>query len=141
MAQVTVPPVRTASAAVIGSFRQHYDAVCQAIGQFLLAGWHITSPSGAEIMTPGIPFVRFTTDPDDWDDPTVQTIALHRILRADLVYVVAPEGYVGRTTCYEIGRAVQADRPIYFSSAPHDLPLRVPVERVADPASLAARLR
>lgn len=129
------------SAAIIGSFRQHYDEVCQAIAHFLLAGWRITSPSGAEIMKPGIPFVRFTTDPDDWDDPTVQTVALHRILRADLVYVVAPDGYVGRTTCYEIGRVVQADRPVYFSSTPRDLPILIPPEKIISPASLAARLR
>jgi len=40
--------------------------------------------------------------------------------------VIAPEGYVGRTTCYEIGRIVQAARPLYFSQRPKDLPLYVP---------------
>jgi hypothetical protein len=52
---------------------------------------------------------------------------------------VAPNGYVGRTTCYEIGRLVQAARPVYFSDPPDDLPLFVPQSHVLTP-QLATRL-
>jgi hypothetical protein len=71
----------------------------------------------------------------------VQTIAMHRILRAELTYVIAPEGYVGRTTCYEIGRIVQANQPLYFSHHPRDLPLLVPDTHIADIVELISRLR
>jgi hypothetical protein len=114
------------SAAIIGSFRQRYEDVLIAWGTFRDAGWTITSPLGSPVIAEGIPFVRFETDPAAWDDPMVQTVALHRILRAELVYVVAPGGYVGRTTCYEVGRIVQARQPIYFSEQPEDLPLAIP---------------
>lgn len=30
-------------------------------------------------------------------------ITLDKIIRADMVYVYNPNGYVGKTTCYEIG--------------------------------------
>jgi hypothetical protein len=118
------------SVAVIGSFRQHYAPVLDVWREFTAAGWSVTSPKGAPIIEEGIEFVRFESDPADWDDPMVQTVALHRILRADLVYVVAPDGYVGRTTCYEIGRVLQADRPLYFSELPKDLPLEIPADHV-----------
>jgi hypothetical protein len=127
-------------AAVIGSFRQHYDDVCAAVATLRTLDIHVTTPKGAEVLEAGIPFVRFRSDPEEWDDPTVQTVALHRILRADAVYVVAPGGYVGRTTCYEVGRVIQADRPIYFSTAPDDLPLAVPEDKIVDPGGFARLL-
>ena len=125
---------------IIGSFRQHYQDVLMAWLDFHKAGWTVTSPLGSAIMEAGIPFVRFETDEPNWDDPTVQTVALHRILRACLTYVVAPGGYVGRTTCYELGRIVQANQPVYFSSRPTDLPLAVPNAHVLTPKQLIKRL-
>src|ERR1700738_3419070 len=80
--------VSARSVSIIGSFRQFYDDVLRSWQSFVAAGWHITSPRGSPIIQPGIPFVRFVTDPADWDDATVQTATLHRILRADLRYVV-----------------------------------------------------
>lgn len=126
--------------AIIGSFRQHYHEVLAAWLVFRDAGWRITSPVGSSIVEEGIPFVRFLTDEPAWDDPTVQTAALHRILRACITYVVAPCGYVGRTTCYELGRVVQANQPVYFSEKPVDLPLAVPADHVLDPRQLVARM-
>jgi hypothetical protein len=127
--------------AIIGSFRQHYAAVLAAHVSFKEAGLEITSPKGDPIITPGIDFVRFTSDPVLADDPMVQTIALHRILRADFVYVVAPNGYAGRTTCYEVGRVVQAGRPLYFSEQPNDLPLRIPSSHVLTARQVAEQVQ
>lgn len=127
------------SVSIIGSFRQFYDDVLRAWRSFTAAGWLITSPRGSSIIRPGIPFVRFVTDPAGWDDATVQTAALHRILRADLTYVVAPAGYLGRTTCYELGRIVQADQPVYFSTRPKDLPIAVPDDHVVGVEDLVHR--
>lgn len=124
--------------AVIGSFRQHLSLVKEAVEAFRNTGWTITSPPGGEVIEPNIEFVRFEADNVDHDDFTVQTVAMHRILRATLIYVVAPQGYVGKTTCYEIGRAIQSNRPVYFSHPPADLPLRVPTEVVAPARTLAA---
>lgn len=126
--------------AIIGSFKQHYDHVLKVLKQVKELGIEVTSPTGHQIIEEGIPFVRFTSDNADWEDDMVQTVALHRILRADMVYVVAPDGYVGRTTCYEIGRIVQSSRPLYFSEAPQDLPLAVPASHVIAPEALVDKL-
>jgi hypothetical protein len=124
--------------AIIGSFKQHYEEVCAARSVFIAADFTVSSPLGAEILEEGIPFVRFSTDDSRLDDATVQTVALHRILGAHFVYVVAPNGYVGRTTCYEIGRALQAGTPIIFSEPPADLPLRVPIDRILSPKQVVS---
>lgn len=107
--------------------------------EFDRAGWTVTSPLGSAIIEEGIPFVRFETDEPTWDDPTVQTVALHRILRAQLTYVVVPGGYIGRTTCYELGRIVQAKQPVYFSDRPADLPIAIPASHILTPAQLVSR--
>jgi len=125
--------------AIIGSFRQHYRDVLSAWTVFHGATWIITSPLGTPIIEQGIPFVRFESDDPTWDDPTVQTVALHRILRADLTYVVAPSGYIGRTTSYELGRVLQAQRPVYFSAQPMDLPFAVPEGSIASPDEVVRR--
>ena len=127
--------------AIIGSFRQHYDRIQHVWRLFTENGLLVTSPKGAAIKENGIPFVRFETDPKEWDDPMVQTVALHRILKADLTYVVAPKGYVGQTTCYEIGRIIQAMRPLYFSEMPKDLPIRIPEDRVCEAEQFLNRIR
>ena len=114
------------SVAIIGSFRQHNPQIQQACTTLRSAGFVVTSPQGSEVIEDGIPFIRFTSDYTEWTDSEIQSLALHRIFRADLVYVVAPNGYIGRTTCYEVGRIVQSGKPIYFSDQPNDLPLLVP---------------
>jgi len=129
------------SVALIGSFRQHYDAVRDVFCVFRKAGLTVTTPLGTEIIRHGIPFVHFQSDAQQWSDEMIQTLALHRILRADFVYVVAPEGYVGRTTCYEIGRVVQAQHPLYFSTRPKDLPVHIPATHILSADQIAGRIR
>ena len=125
------------SVAIIGSFKQFYDQVLEALSDFKDMGISVTSPIGSAIIKPGIPFVRFTSDDPDISDEMVQTITLKRILKASSVYVVNPEGYVGRTTCYEIGRILQSRKPIYFSEMPCDLPIKIPESHILKPEELA----
>lgn len=128
------------SIAVIGSFRQHNEKIQGVCTQLRAAGLEVTSPQGADLIEPGVDFVRFSTDAVTWSDPAIQSLAMHRILRADLVYVVAPAGYIGRTTCYEVGRIIQNRKPIFFSEFPLDLPLHIPEEYVLDESMLIDRL-
>ncbi len=128
------------SVAVIGSFKtkERYDAVLTSIEAFRREGWIITSPMGSAVIASDIDFVRFETDDPTMDDQEVQSRTLARIMSANLTYVTAPGGYVGRTTCYEIGRLVQANRPVFFSEPPIDLPIWVAPMFVA-PAHVVAQ--
>jgi hypothetical protein len=129
------------SIAIIGSFRQHYSSVLKAWKIFTSNEIIITSPLGAGIVEENIPFVRFETDSLNLDDFAIQSLALHRIFSADLSYAVIPSGYIGRTTCYEIGRLIQARRPIYFSDPPMDLPVRIPNQFILTPEELVKKIK
>ena len=126
--------------ALIGSFRKpNYPRVQRVLEAFKGAGFTITSPSGADIVS-GTQFVRFASDDTALSDAEIQTSTLAKIFEADVVYVVTGEaGYVGRTTCYEIGRIIQRGTPIYFSDAPDDLPVHIPASHVVDPDSFVLR--
>lgn len=124
----SVPKRRSVpSIALIGSFRKHYQQILDARSALQKAGILVTTPRGNPVIDEGQLFVRFAGEFEGDDDATVQCYTLHRILSADAVYVVVPGGYIGRTTCYEVGRIVQAGRPVYFSESPQDLPLHVPM--------------
>ncbi|MGJ5208121.1 hypothetical protein [Bradyrhizobium sp. HKCCYLR20261] len=127
--------------AIIGSFRrERYDGVLDILHRFRAAGFAIVSPSGAAIVD-GEEFVRFSTDDASASDPEVQSRTLENIFSADAVYVVAPRGYVGRTTSYEIGRIIQRRQPIYFSEQPNDLPVHIPEWCVVAPAEFVLRFQ
>ena len=128
------------SVAVIGSFRHtNYGKVVETIRTFRAAGLVVKSPSGADIVS-GVEFVRFASDREDASDAEIQTATLENIFAADAVYVVTgPSGYVGKTTCYEIGRIVQRKQPIYFFEHPDDLPVHIPSEHVARPEEFVLR--
>src|SRR5262249_37911874 len=111
--------------------------ILEARTVFVQRGIQVTSPEGNAVIREGIDFVRFEKEFEDWDDPSVQAVALHRILRADAVFVVVPGGYIGRTTCYEVGRIIQAARPVYFSEHPNDLPVFVPKTQIVSAKWLA----
>jgi hypothetical protein len=127
--------------AVIGSFKQHNISVQAVCAELRGAAIEVTSPVGKDLLQEGIDFVRFESDPKTWDDASIQSLALHRIFRAELVYVVLPGGYIGRTTCYEVGRVIQRKQPIYFSDRPLDLPLFVPDDHIVSPAELSSYLQ
>ena len=127
--------------ALIGSFRKHYDTVLDVLDIFRKADFIITTPLGTPIIKPGMPFVRFISDPSQLEDYMVQTITMERIFRADLIYVVAPGGYVGRTTCYEIGRIIQAAHPLYFTDYPQDFPILIPQSHILSPIELVENLK
>jgi len=122
--------------AVIGSFRQHFDKVREAAVVLRQQGWEVTTPVG-EVLDSSRRFVRLSGDDEAHDDITVQSVALQRILAAEVVYAVVPGGYVGRTTCYEIGRVIQAARPLYLSERPDDLPIYVPDAHILPPQQLS----
>lgn len=115
------------SAAVIGSFRQHYAEVVAVVRQLSEAGFEVRSPVVSRIINPGAAYVRFETDLPALSNLDIQSATLAKILEADVVYVVAPGGYIGRTTCYELGCVQQRGIPVYFSEQPEDLPIHISV--------------
>lgn len=125
------------SVSLVGSFRQHYAQVVRAAKIFAAAGLTVRSPVISRIVNPGGEFPRFESDPPLSSDHHIQAATFEKIFSSDFVYVVAPDGYVGRTTSYELGRVHERGIPVYFSGPPKDLPIDVPAGSVLDPRSLA----
>src|SRR5215472_1317609 len=124
------PPAPAVSVSIIGSFRQHYPLVVHAAQELAALGISVRSPKICKIINPGGEYARFETDPPETPDQLIQAVTLAKILSSDLVYVVAPGGYVGRTTCYELGRIHERSIPVYYSAMPRDLPIEIPAGSV-----------
>ncbi len=127
----------TATVSVIGSFRQFYPQVALAVKEFRSLGITVRSPAVSRIINPGGDYARFETDSPGSPDESIQAATLEKILNSDLAYVVAPGGYLGRTSCYELGRIHERSIPVYFSAVPRDLPIRVPPGSVLSVRDLA----
>lgn len=125
---------------IIGSFRKHYGKVAALIEAFEACNVHVLSPKRSSIVNPLEKFVRLQTDNPQFEPVEIQLIALHRILRSSFVYVLCPAGYVGKTTCYEIGRIHERGVPLYFSERPDDLPIAVPVSTIINPEAIVQHL-
>ncbi|MCK3831604.1 hypothetical protein [Pseudomonas fluorescens] len=117
---------------VIGSFRKHNEQIQQVCEKLRGAGMSVASPQGNQVIDKDVEFVRFDSDSATSSDAAIQLLALHRILRSDLIYAVVPEGYIGKTTSYEVGRILQSSTPIYFSDRPLDLPVHIADQFVMD---------
>jgi hypothetical protein len=128
------------SISLLGSFRRHYSEVLSAAQIFQESGMEILSPSLSRVLDTNVEFVRFASDPLEATDHEIQLRTLRSILSSDLVYVVAPDGYIGRTTCYEIGRVHERGIPAFFSEYPKDLPIVVRSESVVKPGLLAKEI-
>ncbi|MFI5712027.1 NUDIX domain-containing protein [Kribbella sp. NPDC051620] len=123
--------------ALIGSFRKHYDEVVEAARSLSTAGATITSPPILPIRDLGENFVRFESDPHSALDHQIQEATLEKIFRSDVVYVVNPGGYIGRTTAYELGRIRERGMAVFFAEEPKDLPIEIPDGAVLSADSLA----
>jgi len=111
---------------IIGSFRKYYHDVLEMIKIFEENGFSILSPKYSTIIRNEEGFVILDSDDPTFTHIDIQTIVFHRAFRSDFVYVWNPDGYVGKTTCYEIGRLVERKIPLYYKEYPIDVPIYVP---------------
>lgn len=128
------------SVSILGSFRKHYTQIAAAAKEFEAGGVTVNSPTISLIINPGEPHVRFASDPPFLPDHIIQEIAFNRIFVSDFIYVMAPAGYIGRTTCYELGRVRERGIPVFFSEPVQDLPIEIPPHSVIQPSDLVQRI-
>lgn len=115
--------------AIIGSFRKSYTEILDIIKIFKQNGLEVLSPKESYISGKIEEFVIFESDRKDFSPAEIQMITLNKIIAADIVYVYDPNGYVGRTTCYEIGFCFSKKKPIFFFDYPNDIPIPVIKEK------------
>lgn len=108
---------------VIGSFRKFYKEICDIIDDFSKQGICVLSPKKSEICNIIDDFVVFKYDNPAFSPEEIQMITLEKILNSDAVFVYNPNGYIGKTTCYEIGFCLSRSVPLFFLEKPKDLPI------------------
>ena len=118
---------------VIGSFRKRYEEVVKTVTILREMGLSILSPIGSNICKSIEDFVIFETDNPEYSPEEIQMITLEKILNSDAVYVCDFNGYVGKTTCYEIGFCYSRNKPLYFLEKPKDLPILVDKSQIISP--------
>ncbi|AQW56128.1 hypothetical protein ACIQPP_39025 [Streptomyces violaceusniger] len=101
-------------------------------GSATFDGLVVKSPPICRIVNHGHDFVRCESDPPESSDHDLQAATLEKIFASDLVYVVNPGGYIGRTTAYELGCVHERGMAVYYAEPPKDLPIAVPERTVVD---------
>lgn len=115
---------------IIGSFRKYYSDILEIIKMFEENGHVILSPKYSNIMKEEDGFVILYSDNPQYTHIDIQTLVFHRAFRSDFIYIWNPEGYIGKTTCYEIGRLTERKIPLYYKEQPIDVPIYVPIGSV-----------
>ena len=122
---------------IIGSFQKYYEDVVKLIQLFRQNDLWVASPKESRINGRVDDFVLFESDNPLYTPEEIQMITLDRILSSDAVYVFNPNGYVGRTTCYEIGFCLCKAIPLYFFQKPSDLPMPIHESQIVSPQMFA----
>lgn len=126
---------------IIGSFRKYYDEIKKVIKLFEDNGIEILSPEFSIVTHSIDDFVVFASDNLQLSPADIQTETLNKILKSDVVFVYNPKGYVGRTTCYEIGVLRTTSISIFFLEKPKDLPINVDSNYIVQPKELVYLLK
>lgn len=115
---------------LIGSFRKNFSEIVALKQYFANNNLRVNNPIGNNLTKQDCLFVRCNEDSENEDDAMIQTRAIARLFKCDLVYVFVKDCFIGKTTCYEVGRLLQRGIPLYFSEKPDDFPLYIPSKRI-----------
>jgi len=117
---------------VSGSFRRAMGGVQEVVAEFADRGAFVLSPADPRIVDQFGDFVFVASDAVR-HIRTVQGRHLAAVGASDLLWLVAPEGYVGVSAAMEIGFAAARDIPVFSDEVPSDLTLRQWVTIVSGP--------
>lgn len=80
------------------------------------------------------------SDRRDQLPPVIQEHVFDNIKISDFVYVWNPDGYLGNSTCYEIGKIMEMKKRIFFKEKPKDLPVKIEKNMIKEPEEIIGLL-
>jgi hypothetical protein len=107
-------------------------AVQDAVYRLTDAGACVLSPADPRVVDQFGEFVFVASDRVR-TIKLVQSRHLAAIKASDLLWLVAPEGYIGQSGAMELGYAVAVGTPVFSSEVPTDLTLRQYVRTLRSP--------
>lgn len=123
-----------------GSFRKHFELIKEAHKIFTEAGIEVLAPRPADIASSEAGFV-FLEGEERGDPRMIELLYLQHLKRLGengFSYFVNPEGYVGKTTSYELGIAQITNVQCFFSNLPDDHPAYIHRNAVWSPENLVS---
>jgi NTP pyrophosphatase (non-canonical NTP hydrolase) len=129
---------RTLSVVLCGSFRRDPEGL-RLIHHELETRFNLLSPLAVDFVDPDAEFVRL---PSEVGRPEIDIEDRHiaALRTADLMWLHAPEGYVGASAAMELGEAVAVGIPIFCLTPPADTVLAARVTVVSQIDDLTSSL-
>lgn len=126
---------------IIGSFKKYYENICNLIDILNSNQIKVLSPKKSKIIDDIEGFVILETDDKKAQPYVIQEHVFENIRHSEFVYVWNPDGYLGNSTCYEIGKIVSMNVPLLFKEMPKDLPIKVSSNQIKDTNELIEFLK
>ena len=107
-----------------GSFRKHFEEIKKTHKLFTDAGIEVLAPAMSEIKALEGGFAVLESDMEK-DQRMIELIYLHNLKslgEGGFSYFVNPEGYIGKSTSYELGIAQISNVRCFFRQTPDDHP-------------------
>ncbi len=124
-----------------GSFRKHFKEIKRVYEIFTAAGIEVIAPEFSDIASVNNGFAYLKSD-NQHDDPRLVELLYLRNLKklgqGGFSYFVDPDGYIGRSTSYELGIAQLSNVRCFFIQKPVDHPVYAHQNSVWSPESLVA---
>lgn len=124
---------------VSGSFHRAMGAVQEVVQDFADRGSFVLSPADPRVVDEFGDFIFVASDRVR-RIRTVQGRHFASIAASDLLWLVAPDGYVGLSAAMEIGFAASRGIPVFSDEVPSDLTVRQWVEVVRSPAKAIEKI-
>jgi hypothetical protein len=114
---------RQPTAVLCGSYQKGIPSLVRVYEQLSAAGMRVLSPSGLDFVVEIGELVP-NEDGAENSPEAIEWLPLNCIRAADLVWLHAPDGFVGLNGALEIGFANAAGVAVYAEEMPNDLALR-----------------
>jgi NTP pyrophosphatase (non-canonical NTP hydrolase) len=120
--------------AVCGTFHRDLDGLRRAVTR-LRVQFEVLSPRSLDFVDPDAPFVRSASEAAE-SDRAIEDRHLVAMREADLVWLHAPDGYVGASAAMELGHAAALGIPVFATALPSDPVLAAVVVCVTEPGDI-----
>ena len=125
---------RTLRATICGSFRRDVATLKADYDGLVAAGCEVLSPLDVNFVDERGGFV-YAAHELDQEPETIEAAHLSAVERTDLVWLHAPDGYVGTSAAMELGFAKAIGIPVFARSNPQDVGLRGDILLAPSPAA------
>jgi NTP pyrophosphatase (non-canonical NTP hydrolase) len=117
---------------ICGTFRKDVEGLRRLFGQLKDLGFNVLSPSNVDIVREDQGFVYMQGE--ETETPEILELRhLEKIQRSRLIWLHAPDGYVGPTAALELGFARASGIPVFSTAQISDLAFSAFVTVVASP--------